>query len=76
MADDDKLDKLLEHILEIKVQLARLDGANLAPRLDEVEESIAKNNVRWARADIVTGAAAAVGGAILAPLLAKLGFKP
>ena len=70
MSDAEKIDRVLEHILEIKTALAEIKGARLQDRLDRLEKDNRKDAVRWAK---VTGGAAVVSTA-LGLLARKLGF--
>ena len=70
MALDDKLDRVLEHILEIRETLAEMKGERLPARVAALEEKSESDGLRWAK---MTGAAA-LAGAIIAGAARKLGF--
>jgi hypothetical protein len=66
----DKLDRVLEHILDLKEAMARLEGAELPKRVEKLEEHAQKNRVAWAK---VAGAAT-VGGGIIHLITRKFGL--
>lgn len=73
---DEKLDALLEHILEIKVTLAEFKGERLPDRVLELERAVHENDKRWSKLAGVTGVAGLLGGGLMGALAKKLGLTP
>ena len=67
---DEKLDRVLEHILDVKEAIARLEGAELPRRVKELEEADKRTAVQLAKVGVLSGA----GVALLVAGLKKLGI--
>lgn len=70
MSDEAKIDRILEHILELKEAMAELRGARLPERVSKLEDAQHEDRLRWAK---VAGAAT-LGGGILHVIARKLGL--
>lgn len=73
---DDKLDKILEHIVELKEAVAEMRGAKLPERVEKLEEHVQKDLQRWAKLGIIGTAASIFGVEVLHTLLKKIGISP
>ncbi len=73
---DEKIDRVLEHILELKESMARLEGANLPKRVGKLERAVHENDKRWSRLAGISTMAGVLGGGFLGALAKKLGLTP
>jgi hypothetical protein len=77
MADsDEKLDRVLEHIAEIREVLAEMKGTRIAERLEKLEAADHENDRKWARLAGISTLAGMLGGGFLGALLKKAGLTP
>ena len=73
---DEKLDRVLEHILDLKESMARLEGARLPERVEKLEGAVHEHDKRWSKVAGVSAAAGAIGGGLLGVVAKKLGLTP
>ena len=80
MADEghveEKLDRLMEHVLDLKTSMARLEGADLPARVDKLETAVHENDKRWSKVAGISAVAGVLGGGFLGALGKKLGLTP
>lgn len=71
-----KLDRLMEHVLEIKTTLARLEGADLPERVEKLEAAVHENDRRWSKLAGISAVAGTLGGGLIGAFAKKLGLTP